>query len=566
MKFMLAQLSYFFRERQARRNLSALTKYAVFVLAVISVYSVLFHLIMLHFEGEQHSWLTGFYWTLTVMSTLGFGDITFHTDIGRIFSIIVLLSGIILLLIMLPFTFIRYFYAPWLEAQIRFQAPRAVPEGTKNHVIICRHDSIAPGLIKKLEFNQIPYFVVEKAPAVAGELSAEGISVIVGEIDSRETFESLRVEEARMVVANHADTVNTNITLTVREISSRVPIVSLVDNEESIDILELSGATHVLPLKRKLGELLASRVNIGDRSYHVTGRFKDLLIAEFTVHGTPLVGQTVRETRLRELTGANLVAVWHKGHLRPVRPDDRLQETTIPVVIGNEQQLAQLGKMLGSDQEPARPALILGGGKVGLAAARFLRRRGVRVHLVEKEERLRRFLEPEVDWLVMGDAADRKVLDEAGIGKAGAVLLTTADDAVNIYLAVYCRRLRRELNIVSRVTHERNIEAIYRAGSDYLLSYASLGRECVVAMLLGREPIMVGEGADFFAAAIPASLQGRTLAESQIGTRTGLIVIAVEEGSRMATNPGPGSILPAGGRLLMLGTAEQRRSFSTEFD
>lgn len=43
---------------------------------------------MLHAEGRYHSWITGIYWTLTVMTTLGFGDITFTNDIGRLFSII----------------------------------------------------------------------------------------------------------------------------------------------------------------------------------------------------------------------------------------------------------------------------------------------------------------------------------------------------------------------------------------------------------------------------------------------------------------------------------------------
>ena len=45
-------------------------------------------------------------------------------------------------------------------------------------------------------------------------------------------------------------------------------------------------------------------------------------------------------------------------------------------------------------------------------------------------------------------------------------MLTTNDDAVNVYLAVYCRRLRPSLHIVTRITHERNLEAIYRAGAD----------------------------------------------------------------------------------------------------
>ena len=64
------------------------------LLAMVAVYSLIFHLLMLR-EGRDHSWFTGIYWTLTVMSTLGFGDITFNTDLGRVFSMTVLLTGTI---------------------------------------------------------------------------------------------------------------------------------------------------------------------------------------------------------------------------------------------------------------------------------------------------------------------------------------------------------------------------------------------------------------------------------------------------------------------------------------
>ena len=104
---------------------------------------MLFHVIKVQVEGEQHSWITGFYWTLVVMTTLGFGDITFTSDIGRLFSIVVLLSGVVLLLVMLPFMFISLFYAPWLEARVRLRAPREVPEGTRGHVILTEYDAIA---------------------------------------------------------------------------------------------------------------------------------------------------------------------------------------------------------------------------------------------------------------------------------------------------------------------------------------------------------------------------------------------------------------------------------------
>ena len=147
MKFSSSQLAYLVGNREARGNLRALLKYVLTLVALITLYAVVFHVIKVRVEGEQHSWITGFYWTLVVMTTLGFGDITFTSDTGRLFSIVVLLSGVVLLLVMLPFMFISLFYAPWLEARVRLRAPREVPEGTRGHVILTEYDAIAIGLI-----------------------------------------------------------------------------------------------------------------------------------------------------------------------------------------------------------------------------------------------------------------------------------------------------------------------------------------------------------------------------------------------------------------------------------
>ena len=113
------------RSRRGRRNLRVLARFFLVLAVMIFVYTVAFHLLMLR-EGQEYTWITGFYWTLTVMSTLGFGDITFHTDIGRLFSILVLLSGMTFMLILLPFTFIEFFYEPWMNAQSAARAPRSL--------------------------------------------------------------------------------------------------------------------------------------------------------------------------------------------------------------------------------------------------------------------------------------------------------------------------------------------------------------------------------------------------------------------------------------------------------
>jgi hypothetical protein len=125
--------------------------------------------------------VTGFYWTLTVMSTLGFGDITFASDLGRFFSIVVLLSGIIFLLVMLPFTFIQFFYAPWLEAQNKARAPRAVPAGMRGHVILTHFNNVAANLIAQARPARHP-LAWSWCPTFAGpQTSSTAAYRVVGE-------------------------------------------------------------------------------------------------------------------------------------------------------------------------------------------------------------------------------------------------------------------------------------------------------------------------------------------------------------------------------------------------
>ncbi|MCS5585145.1 MAG: potassium channel family protein, partial [Pseudomonadales bacterium] len=109
------------------RNFRALFRFVLILAGLVTSYSFLFQLFMAH-EGQQHSMVTGFYWTLSTMSTLGYGDVRFITDPGRLFSIVVLLSGIVFMLVLLPFIFIELFYEPWMEARAADLIPRSVPE------------------------------------------------------------------------------------------------------------------------------------------------------------------------------------------------------------------------------------------------------------------------------------------------------------------------------------------------------------------------------------------------------------------------------------------------------
>ena len=165
------------------------------------------------------------------------------------------------------------------------------------------------------------------------------------------------------------------------------------------------------------------------------------------------------------------------------------------------------------------------------------------------------------DDVVVGDAANLETVKAAGIDEALSVVLTTNDDAMNIFLTVYCRKLNPETHIVCRINNDRNLEAIHRAGADFAVSHESLAVQTLISIILGHELIALGEGAELFFEPVPDRLAGARLSESGISAETGCNVIAVRENGKLVANPAGTFELQRDAELVMLGSAEQRMSF-----
>jgi len=559
-KSLPAQILTVMRSRGSRRNLSALLRFALVLVAVVLVYTATFHFLMLR-EGHEHSWVTGLYWTLTVMSTLGFGDITFQSDLGRAFSMLVLLSGMIFLLILLPFTFIEFFYAPWMAAQAEARAPRRLSPDTRNHVILTHEDPVTNTLIRRFEQYHYDYAVVVEEVPEALRLHDQGVKVMVGDLDDPETWRRARVDAAALVATTSTDVTNTSIAFTVRELSDRTPVIATAGDEASLDVLELAGASHVLRLEETIGQSFARRTTGGDALAHVIGRFDELLIAEATTRRTPLVGRTLRESNLREKVGVTVVGVWERGVFEPARPETRIHDNTVLVLAGLEKHLFRYDELFCIYNVSNAPVVILGGGRVGRATARALAAREVDYRIVERvpdrvQDRSR---------CVVGNAADLEVLKKAGIQDAPTVIITPHDDDMNVYLTLYCRRLRPDVQIITRATRERNVSTLHRAGADIVMSYASMGASSIMNLLKRSEILMVAEGLDLFSVRVPSELAGSTIAESRIRERTGCSVVAIRTDRGMEVVPGPEESLPAEADILLIGTLDAEERFLALF-
>lgn len=546
-----------------RRSRAGAVILGIGVLMVV-VHSVCF-MALTQLEPGERSWIGAVYWTITTMSTLGYGDITFTSDAGRLFSLWVLLSGVVYMLVLLPFFVIQYVVTPWLDRRRAARTPRRVPPALRDHVLLVGSDAVTQTFAARAERSRVPAVVVLEDATLAGELHDQGRNVVVGPLDSAATYRSAGASRARMVVSTLSDTANTNVAFTVRQAAARVPIAVTASKPVSVDVLDLAGADHVLELGAVLGREMASRVLGSTGRFHAIGSFGTTIIAEAAARGTALVGLTLGEALVLLRSRVRILAIMRKGRLRPMAPDVRITDGTVLVLAGLEADLAQWDEQFQCSEFSEDPVVILGGGRVGRSASRALSDEGVPNTIIEatpgRVENSYSVLEGTASYAVIeGDAADQRVLRRAGLEQASAVLVTPRDDDLNVYLTLFCRRLRPELQVVSRATYERNVATLYRAGADSVLSYATIGATDLWNHAGLSHRVLVAEGNELFLVPRPASLVRRSVRDDEVRRRTGCHIVAVldEDGTLGYDTE---SIPSAPGQLLLLGDRHSEHRF-----
>jgi Trk K+ transport system NAD-binding subunit len=273
------------------------------------------------------------------------------------------------------------------------------------------------------------------------------------------------------------------------------------------------------------------------------------------------VGKTLRDNQLFERAGVTVVGVWERGHFEPARAETVVNEHTVLVLAGSRESLSRYDELFCIYNVSKTPVVILGGGRVGRATAAALALQSIDYRIVELlPERI-----ANQEKYVLGSAADLAVLEAAGIRNTSSVIITPHDDDLNVYLTIYCRQLRPDIQILCRATHERNVATLHRAGADSVLSYASMGVTAAMNVLERNKIVMVAEGLDFFEVKVPDALAGRTIAESRIRGRTGSSVVAFRTARGVEAVPNPAAKMPKGADIVLIGSAYAEKRFFEVF-
>jgi Trk K+ transport system NAD-binding subunit len=293
----------------------------------------------------------------------------------------------------------------------------------------------------------------------------------------------------------------------------------------------------------------------------VIGSFDEVLIAEATIHGTPLIGLTLKETKLREDFGVNVVGMWERGHFDNPDPDAVLTNHTVLLLAGTESNFSGYDEKFCHYETNNSPVIIIGAGRVGRATASALEETNVPYRVVETDE----VKASKVKDAILGDAAERSVLERAGINKAPAVVITSHNDETNIYLTIYCRKLRPDIQIITRAFLHRNVEPLHRAGADFVMSQDHMGANTFFNLLNRAEILMVTEGLDVFSQKTPPALVGVSVKDCNVREKTGCSIVAIKNMAETIITPSPNDTFSEDGEIILIGDEAAEKAFEEKF-
>jgi len=142
---------------------------------------------------------------------------------------------------------------------------------------------------------------------------------------------------------------------------------------------------------------------------------------------------------------ATIVALSRKGKTLIPRSTDQIQVGDLAYFVAKADQVQRALTLFGHDEVPAQRIVIAGGGNIGFYVATELERRNAlaRIKLIEtSRERAQMIAEQLTRTVVLnGDALERAILDEAGVGEADTMIALTNDDRINILSCLLSKQI-----------------------------------------------------------------------------------------------------------------------------
>ena len=298
---------------------------------------------------EGWPWLDSLYMVVTTFTTVGYMEIHPLSQAGRVFNLVLILSGVGLVFLglgtltqaLLEFELEQFFGRRKMERDI---------SRLTGHYILCGAGRVGRAAATELARKPVPFVMVENSAAKLERLSQDWLT-LSGDATQEETLRKARIEQAQgLVAATTTDAINIYIVLTARGINPRLKIIARASEESAEKHLRTAGADSVISPYSFAGHRIAQsflRPNVLDFLDIATAHDQKLEveIEEILVEGgSRLAGVTIGESKVHEAMGVIILAIKRDGAAMRFNPSagDRIQVGDNLIAVGQASGLRQL--------------------------------------------------------------------------------------------------------------------------------------------------------------------------------------------------------------------------------
>lgn len=521
--------------------------------AIVVGYAFVYQWALYTFENAQISLFESIQTVIEVLTTAGFGGDTDHWNSPQINLLVVAmnLTGVLLVFLALPL-----FAVPMFRQALETEPPTT--STLSNHVIICGHSARDEVLSAELEDAGIPYLYVDSDRELVRELRERGIEAVHGDTELVDTFEAVNASEARAVVADIDDEINPTVILSARRANPEVQIVSVARDTSVAPYHRLAGADELVEGPQVLGEGLGMRAvtSFAEKFRAYVDVETDLRVTELLVEeNSMLTGDTLGETTVFDDLNATVIGGWFDGKfVVSPGPETTIGENTILLVAGHYEDLSELtARPLPTHRDDPERVVVCGHGVVGRAVCDTLETEGIDYDVVD--------LEDHDGTDIVGDVTDPRTLRQADVENARAVVLALDRDTTTIFAALVLQQLAPDVEIIARVHEHDNVWKLYNAGADFVLSMSVLTGKLLASHLIDDKEILTPQAEFEFVRTKAPALEGQTLADVDVRSRTNCTIVAVERENDLLTDLGGSFEIRPDDVLIVSGTADATEAF-----
>ena len=324
------------------KNRARLRLGVVAVLSSIMVGTVTFHLL------EGWSILDSLYVTAQTVTTVGFGDLSPQTRLGRAFATVFMMVGVGIVLYALTSTVQSIVQSELLATLGRRRRSRDMSK-LRDHFIICGAGRVGSNLIRNLQSSKDTFVVIESNHEKVTQLMDAGVAVLVRDATLEESLHDAGVEHARGLAACLADDAdNVYVVLTARDLNPKIHIVARAAEEQAEAKLIRAGASRVVAPTIIGGHRMAMALTkpaVGDFLDSITANQLELGFEQLEVDPeSSFVGRKLSETAIRSDLNIVIVSIRRSDGQIIFNPsgDAVINAGDMLIAIGKAEALAQL--------------------------------------------------------------------------------------------------------------------------------------------------------------------------------------------------------------------------------